>query len=254
MKTRLKNHEKLYGSFLSNTGWGGYIEILKHHGYDFVLIEAEHAPLSYAKMEELLRTARLADIHPVIRVSSLEYTLIAKAMDMGGISIMVPHIESAEQAQEIVNWAKYPPVGERGAGGYKLLFEPDKQKYVNNANEDGIIIVQIESRKGIEQLDHILQVPNIDAILIGPFDLSVDLGCAGQTNHPSVVAAIETIIQKCQAKNMPIGIHLSNVQELKEWSKRGVTLLSFGSDIQALFTTAQKNIELVKGTDKGKPN
>ena len=247
MKQRLMQKEKVYGSFIANPGWAGYIEILKHHGYDFVVFDTEHSPMSYENLESYIRTARLAGIQSIIRVNDHQYSLFARAMDMGCDSIMIPRVEYAEQLREMISWAKYPPAGRRGGGGYMTLFEPDKAKFLRDANEKGIIMVQIESQEGIRNLEAILEVPGVDVILVGPFDLSIDLGVPGDTKHPKMVEAIEGIIAKCQGKGVPVGIHLGSAAEAKYWSERGITVLSLASDLSALYVRAKENIETARG-------
>lgn len=251
LKERLKNGETVCGAFVSNTRWPGYVEILAYHGYDCAFIETEHAPMNYDEIETMVRTARLCGIEPIIRVNDHDYPLIARAMDMGCHSIMAPRVETAEQAREIVARAKYPPLGRRGAGGYLTLFEPDKEKFLKEANEHGLIVIQIESRKGIDNLPDICAVPGVDAIFVGPFDLSVDLGIPGQTRDERQVAAIERIIAICRDNNKPVGIHLGNMHELREWNRKGITLLSLGSDIGALFAKTKENLDLVRGGTTG---
>lgn len=247
LKERLVNGETVCGAFVSNTRWPGYVEILAYHGYDCVFVETEHAPMNYDEIETIVRTARLGGIEPIIRVNDHDYQLIARAMDMGCHSIMAPRVETADQARDIVARAKYPPVGRRGAGGYLTLFEPDKEKFLREANEDGLIILQIESQAGIDNLPNICDVAGVDAIFVGPFDLSVDLGIPGQSGDERQIAAIERIIAICRDKNKPVGIHLGNMHEIRTWNEKGVTLLSLGSDIGALFAKTKENLDLVRG-------
>lgn len=203
--------------------------------------------MSYTDIENLVRTARLCGLHPIVRVNDLQYQLIARAMDMGVNSIMIPRIETAEQVEQAVSWAKYPPVGSRGAGGYLTLFEPDKAKFLQDANDEGILIIQIESQKGIDNVDDILRVPHLDCVFVGPFDLSVDLGIPGQMEHPLLIEAIEHIIAKSREKLIPVGIHMGDMKQLKYWSERGISLLSLASDISALHVKAKENLNAVKG-------
>lgn len=247
MKQRLIRGDTVYGSFVTNPGWDGYIEILKYHGYDCVLIDTEHSPAGYERLERLLRTARLSDIHPIVRVNEPDYSLIARAMDMGCHSVMLPRVENGDQARRAVEAAKYPPLGRRGAGGYLTLFEPDKLKYLQNSNAQGMVIVQIESGGAIGHLDEIVRVEHIDVVFIGPFDLSVDLGIPGEMSHPLLREAMDEIVSRCKARSIPTGIHMGNMQELIYWKNKGVQLLSLASDISAMFTGSLNHLKMVRG-------
>ncbi|MCG8335308.1 MAG: aldolase/citrate lyase family protein, partial [Proteobacteria bacterium] len=156
---RLKKGEKVYGLFISSAPWAGFIEHMKHKGYDFVVFDTEHGNISHLQLQDMMRVCRLIGIHAIVRVTDKQYHLVSRAMDMGTDSIMMPRVENVEQVKDLVSWAKYPPLGVRGAGTYTVSFEPDSKKFIEDANSNGVIIIQIESANGIDNLDNIIINP-----------------------------------------------------------------------------------------------
>jgi 4-hydroxy-2-oxoheptanedioate aldolase len=246
MKNKLKNNGKVYGTFLTSAGWGGFLEIFAHHGYDFVVFDTEHGSIGYEKLEELARTARLLGLHPIVRVADNQYGLIARAMDMGFPSVMIPRVETAEQAAYAVNCIKYPPLGVRGSGGFHGFSEPDKLLYLQESNANGLVVIQIESQLGIDNLDAIVEVAGVDVIFIGPNDLSIQLGVHAQTSHPKVKEAIRAVMAKCAAKQIPVGTQLGGPQDVKDWGDEGMQVLSISSEISMVNNKAKELIEFLK--------
>lgn len=246
MKTTLQHGGKTYGTFLTSGAWGGFLEIFAHHGYDFVVLDTEHGPIGYEKLEELARVGRLLGLHLILRVANNEYSLMARGLDMGFPSVMIPRVESAEQAAKAIQWIKYPPQGVRGSGGFGGYFDADKREYLRQSNAGGLAVIQIESQAGIDQLDAILAVEGVDVIFVGPNDLSIQLGVPGQTGHPDVKRAIREIMAKCAAKRMPVGIQLGNPQDVKDWADEGMQVLSISSETSMVHAKAREFIQFLK--------
>ncbi|HHV56377.1 MAG TPA: aldolase [Firmicutes bacterium] len=222
------------------------VEILGAAGFDFVVIDMEHGPHGQDHLPGLLRAADAAGIVPIVRVTKNEPTLILRALDLGAKGLHVPQVNTGAEAAAVVQAARYWPQGERGfapgtrAARFGAL---DQEAYIAEANADPLLIIHIENRLGVENLDDILAVPGIDVIFIGPADLSQSLGLPGQLGHPRVVELVEVTIAKAKQAGLPVGIFALNAEEAARWVRAGVTYLALGADSFFLFNTARALVE-----------
>lgn len=239
-KEMLQN-QAAYGIFVYLAGWPGFMEQLALAGYDFVIIDTEHSSLSYAQVQALAQNARQAGLHPIVRVTDKHYHLVARALDMGVDSLMMPTVETLEQAENLVRWARFPPMGRRGAGSAAIVLAGDQRRYIQETNENGLLVIQIETKTGVENLDQILGVAGIDAILVGPLDLSVSLGFPGEAQHPVVAAAIEQVIARSRRAGKIAGL-MCEPEQAAAYARMGAHLLAIGLDLGFLHSAAQQAI------------
>ena len=147
---------------------------------------------------------------------------------------MTPRVESAAQVQEVVRCTKYPPLGQRGfsrLAGHVDYAEIDVEQYVPFTNDNLVNIIQIESKAAVECLDSILATPGIDAIMVGPDDLALSMGVAGNTRHAIIEQTLDRIFAACQAHQLPWGLHLPDAERLEVWLRRGMKFATFSSDV-----------------------
>ena len=221
------------GTMITDTRTPAIAALLANAGFDFFILDTEHGSFSMETVADLMLVARLSGITPVVRVPDDDYPWIARTLDAGALGIMIPRVRSLEQVQRAARTVKYPPLGERGMSGgrgntaYRSMQMVD---YVKRANEETFLIVQIETREAIEQIDAFLAVPGVDAALMGPNDLSLALGVPGDGEHPLVTAAIQKVVDAAQRRNLPCGTHIRDMQNLKKWRDRGMRLLMYQSD------------------------
>jgi 2-keto-3-deoxy-L-rhamnonate aldolase RhmA len=202
-----------------------------------MFIDMEHGPYNLETAGDLIQAARLTGITPFVRVGETQYTLYARLLDAGAQGIMTPRVETVEQVERLVNYTKYPPMGVRGfsrLAAHVNFAEVDIPAYVAWANTNIINIIQIESRRGVEALDEMVQVPGVDGVIVGMDDLSLSLGVPGETRHPLAEAALERIVATCQARRVPWGLHIPDCERLVRWIGRGMQLATFSSDIWML--------------------
>ena len=164
---------------------------------------------------------------------------IKKALDLGAVGIIAPQVNTAEQAERVVQWSRYAPDGTRGVGlarahGYGMRFD----EYIKTANEQVAVIVQAEHAQAVENIEAIVKVPGIDAVLIGPYDLSASLGKMGQINDPAVTEAIDHVTDTCLAANIRLGMFGVTADAVKPYVERGYTLIVAGVDTLLLGTAA----------------
>jgi 2-keto-3-deoxy-L-rhamnonate aldolase RhmA len=213
-------------------------EILSGLGFDWLFIDAEHAPLGMSDVQGLLQAT--GDRCPcLVRVPAGEEVWIKQALDVGAAGIIVPQVHSAEQAEGVVRLCKYPPEGRRGVGiarahEYGLRFSD----YVASANRDLAVVVQAESAEAVNNINSVVQVPGIDAVLIGPYDLSSSLGKTGELADPVVTDAITAVTEACLSAGTRLGVFGLNAAAVQPYIERGFTLIAVGIDVLFLSSAA----------------
>lgn len=233
----LKNKKLSIGPF-SKSCDPAMIECIGLAGFDFVIIDLEHGPNSIETAQNLVRAATLHQITPIIRVSENNESMISKALDIGAQGIQVPQIDNEQGARQVVSAAKFSPLGNRGvcryvrAAGYS---SKNKHEYFDESNKNALIIIQIEGKKGLENIDSILQVEGIDIVFIGPYDLSQSMGVPGQTNHPKVLEAMKMVTEKANHYNKIVGTFIETPADLKIWKDLGLLYLSYKVDVGIFY-------------------
>lgn len=221
------------GTMITDTRTPAIAALLANAGFDFFILDSEHGSFSMETIADLMLVARLSGITPVVRVPDDDYPWIARTLDAGALGIMIPRVRTLAQVQRAARTLKYPPLGERGMSGsrgnttYRSMKMAD---YLTRANEETFLIVQIETREAIDNIDAFLEVPGVDAALMGPNDLSLALGVPGDGEHPSVTAATQKVVDSAKRHNLPSGTHVRDMQNLKQWRDRGMRLLMYNTD------------------------
>lgn len=243
-KAALASDKGALGPFMI-TSDPAFVEAAGHAGYDFVLLDMEHGPGTFENLQNLIRAANVAGVCPVVRVPRGTDIWIDRALDVGAGAVLVPQIDTAEQARAVVSAAKFSPVGTRGtcrfvrSAGYGAV--PGAQ-YFSQAQET-VVIIQAEGKKAVENLDEILDVPGIDVIFVGPYDLSSSLGHVGEIDHPEVIACIQGIIEKANAKGVKLGCFADTVEGGKKWRDMGVKFIGYSCDTYLFYQMAKADVE-----------
>jgi 2-dehydro-3-deoxyglucarate aldolase len=240
---RLRRGDRLIGSFVTLPALE-VAEVMSAAGFDCLLIDCEHAPLDAMWAQRLLQAARVPGL---LRVADAHESTLKHALDIGAAGVVVPMVNTAQQARAIVSFCKYPPLGSRGVGivraqGYGLGF----QEYVAHANESTAVIVQIEHIAAVENIDAILAVSGVDAAFIGPYDLSGSMGRLGQVDHIDVLAAIEGVRFACERAGMPLGIYVGSAAAAKPYLEKGFSLIAVGIDAMLLGNAARQIVHALK--------
>ena len=221
-------------------------EIIRNAGSDWLFIPMEHSTLSIKDAQAILQAA--GDALPcIIRIPSLGEVWVKKSLDIGATGIMVPQIKSAKDVEQLIQFAKYPPLGNRSVGiaraqGYGAHF----QTYIENANNKTVIIPQIEHIDAVENISEILQVPGIDAILVGPYDLSGSMRKIGQVADPAVQAAILHVKTEAERYNIPIGIFAPTEAKAKQRIDEGYKLIVVGIDTMLFSHRLDEMLSTIK--------
>ncbi|MFB4165313.1 HpcH/HpaI aldolase/citrate lyase family protein [Alteribacillus sp. JSM 102045] len=206
------------------------VEMAAYNGFDVVVIDNEHGLLSTENIEHMVIAAEHAGVTSIVRVVSSESGEILKAMDRGAHGVHVPQVDTKEEAQQVVNAIKYPPVGNRGAAfsmrAARYGAVPIKD-YLIHANEETLACIHIESKKALDNIEEIISVSGIDMVYIGPTDLSVSLGYEGSIDHPELLKAIDSIQETARKYDVKVGIHTKDSEGArlrKEWGADYVCL------------------------------
>jgi 2-keto-3-deoxy-L-rhamnonate aldolase RhmA len=226
LKSRLRDRRLTLGPLMTCDSWPGYLEILKSEGMDFVVADFEHSSHSLERAEELCRTARLLDLPLLIRPEACVYHLLRKYMDMGPCGIMLPWTESREQLDILRDALFLPPKGRRGPGGPSILANRSLDRAGWDEVESSLFtLIQIESPTGMRSLRHLAACDWVDAVMVGPYDLSVNLDRCGQLDHPEVVAAIQRIYDESTDAGKPCGMVVLTPEQGRFWMDRGFRFL-----------------------------
>ncbi len=230
-------------------------EFVSMIGFDAIWLDLEHHHLSVEKAAEMIRAARAggpADV--VARPGKGEFTRMARLLEAGAKGIMYPRCESAAEAAEVVRWAKFPPLGERGLDGaaadnpYRLTPVAD---YLRQANQETFLIAQIESPGALDQAAAIAAVPGIDFLMLGPGDFSASIGAPGQMNHPGVVAAHERVRAAAHGAGKHWAVTCFDMAHAGECLSKGARLLFHGSDWRLVNNGLQQLVQQARGLGAG---
>lgn len=211
------------------------LELLVRMNFDWLFIDTEHAPLNCEMLAGLLQVARLGRATPLVRVAWNDPVVVKKALDAGAMGVVVPWINTREQAEQAVCSAKYPPVGTRGFGPrWLLLAGEDLPEYNRSANDEILVVVQIETVEAMHNLEEILTTPGVNAYMIGPADLANSLGFPGDFANPAVEEAITSICETAANLGVP-GIYAPAPPEIcLRRIEQGFRAVCLGSDINFL--------------------
>jgi 2-dehydro-3-deoxyglucarate aldolase/4-hydroxy-2-oxoheptanedioate aldolase len=222
-------------------------------GFDYIFIDTEHGAFNHESVTDLIRAGRSMDLTCIVRVPDNAYHLIARTLDLGAHGIMVPRTETREQVENIIQAAKYPPWGVRGCGirpiitDYELSSIPDQ---IEHLNKDTIVITQIESGLAVDSIDDLLSVEGVDVALIGPNDLSISLGVPGEHMHPTMIEAIQKVVDACAKRGIASGIHVRDMSVLQFWMERGMKFITCDTDVGLLISAAMQAVTTLRDSVK----
>ncbi len=217
------------------------IEVLAYTGMDYVLIDLEHSPIGAEHAAQLVGVAQGAGLAPLVRVDGIERSPILKMLDAGAAGLVVPQLETVEQARKLVGYAKFPPLGNRGycptrdgGWGSGSCYERGMDGYMAEANASTLLIPQCETAGCLEHIEEIAAVEGVDGIFIGPFDLSIALGIPGQFGDPLLTEGIERVRRACAAAGKLCIMYAGSGEAAKRYFDQGFPSVAAGLDIEVL--------------------
>jgi 4-hydroxy-2-oxoheptanedioate aldolase len=216
------------------------VEILAGAGFDWLVLDTEHAPNELPMVLSQLQAAKGGTAHPVVRVPWNDMVAIKRFLDIGAPTILIPYVQTAEEARQAVAATRYPPAGVRGfAGGARASDYGRIKDYAQSCQEQICVLVQVETRQALANIEKIAAVPGIDGLFIGPGDLAADCGHAGELEHPGVLAMIEDAIKRIRAAGKPPGILTGNEALARRYLELGCVFTAVGSDTGLLARSAE---------------
>jgi 4-hydroxy-2-oxoheptanedioate aldolase len=246
LKALIESGQPAIGSWISSVDPYA-VELTADLGFDWLLIDTEHTPLSRDNLRFILTALRGSESTPVVRLSSNTLDHFQTALDLGAQGVVVPMINSALDAQQAVRFCRYPPLGMRGFAPIRASrYLENLTEYITAANSVISLIVQIETPEAASNIDQILSVEGINGIYIGPSDMASFMGLPAQTSHPKVMEVMDGVIARAQAHSIPFGLPTWSEEECMTFVRKGAQLLTVGSDLHYLSTAARKRLSGVR--------
>ena len=230
-------------------GHPGIAEVFANAGYDWIAADCEHTDIDIEVFTGIARGMYGRGSVPMARVRENDTLAIRQVLDAGAQGVIVPLVNSAEGAKKAVAAAKYPPEGVRGFAFCRVNnWGVDFDKYAKTANEDVAVVVMIESRQAVENIDEILAVDGVDGVFIGPYDMSGSYGITGQTSHPMIKDACRIVVEACKKHKKSAGLHIviPEDESIKRAIEDGFTFIALGIDGVFLDKSARTAIQVAK--------
>ena len=231
IRAKLRNHQVTIGTW-QQIPHASISEILGQAGYEWVAVDMEHGSIGVADLPNMFRAIELGGALPLARIADSKRKDCKQALDAGAGGIIAPMIENAEQLKKVRNACCWPPTGNRGVGFSRAnLFGKNFDSYKNEA-QSPLLIAQIEHINAVKNLENILQLDGLDAIMIGPYDLSASMGITGEFNSKEFNAIMDSIISCCKKYDIPFGDHVvqPNKKNFKKRVNQGFQFLAFSTD------------------------
>lgn len=237
LKQVLADGGRVYGTMVTLTRNPRWVKVLGGLGLDYVIVDTEHSPFSRGEVADMVAMLAKVDVVPFVRVPIPDSHYITMTRDAGAAGILAPYCETVDQVKEVVGAAKWRPL--KGAlldhGLDTGEFPSDEVRtYLEDWNRDAVVMIGIESVPAIENLEAILDVAGVDVIFVGPHDLSITVGVPEQYDHPDFVQALQRIVDTCNARSVPVAVHLFNQAQATRWMDAGVRFVLHSSDVVAM--------------------
>jgi 2-dehydro-3-deoxyglucarate aldolase/4-hydroxy-2-oxoheptanedioate aldolase len=237
------------GTFVFEFNTTGIGRLAAEAGCEFAIFDMEHTGWSIETIRMLIATSRSTELLPVVRIPATEYHFVARVLDMGALGVMSPMVESADQARRLVQSAKYPPVGRRGAAfgiAHDDYTGGAVAEKIESANRETLLFAQIETAEGLNHVEEIAAVDGIDVLWIGQFDLTNFLGIPGQFDHPRFHEAVDRVLAACRQHHKVPGFLVTNIDGGRALLDRGFRALAYGGDLWIYQAALQQGVSALQ--------
>ena len=249
-RERLKNGDVLIGIFCKTTA-SEFVEVIGHAGFDFCILDMEHGPASLETLQNLVRAAEVSGVLPIVRTRDMNPESVAQPLDLGAAGIQVPKVASKAEAESVVDAAKFAPLGHRGVCRFvraARFSAMDRATYFASANES-LVILQLEGTH-LSEYEKIADIPGVDILFIGPYDLSQALGIPGQIEHPRVLEEMQKIIAVAKRKNKTIGVFADSLTQTQRWVNAGVQYIAYSVDLGLFHIVCRDTVAAIRSQKK----
>lgn len=256
---RLRSESNLIGGWCSFSSYAS-AEVMTHLGLDFLLLDLQHSEITQSDFPALLGAFANSPVSPIVRAPQNDYHIINWLFDQGVDAVLVPMVNSVDDARRAVDASKFPPTGRRSFGPYRAArYSFAATEYMADPDRRATLIIQVESQSGVEQIDEMLAVPGVDAVFVGPNDLAFSMLKAGESisgpaasaaggadswttfaRTPEVLASCDRILEAAKARRMPFGMTAGSREEVRQWHAKGATFMTLGSDFLFMRAGAEK--------------
>ena len=251
LKKKIKDGELVLGTSLP-APWASMAGAIIKTQPDFMWIDTEHGPYGAEALDSIPVIMRQRGVAPMIRVAWNDPALIKKAYDVGAVAVMVPQVDTPEQAARAVEYAYYPPEGNRGVTpSWTIVAGEDWNQVIKTANQETVLILQLESQEAYANLDEIKKIKGVDVILVGPLDLSASVGTITDTASKEVQKIMEDVPRKLEGTGIATGTTLLDVAEIQEKIRWGYRFLNVGSALAYGVQEVQKNLDTLRADPTG---
>src|SRR6185369_14557156 len=249
-RERLQRGETVYGCGLQVYRAPEIPRAFAAAGFDYVFIDMEHGSFNLETVHDMILSSRLAGITPIVRVGEVQYTLCARLLDQGAQGIILPRVEDPKVLEQALSWLRFPPLGIRGFGINPTMVDYEARsmpEIIEHQNRETLSVVQFETVRAVEAADELLSLKGFDVMMIGPADLSIALGVPGQFDHPTVIATIDSMIQKCNKHGVVPGIQTRSVAMAKQWAERGMRFIGVAAEHVFLLEKCREAMGALRG-------
>ena len=242
LKGMLRESQLMVGLTTQHVTQPWLAKLWKHSGCDFVYLEYEHGFFNEAQLADFVLSCRSEGLPVVAKVPECSRTHVAKLLECGVTGIQLPWTETKEQIEQLVSYVKFPPLGIRavalGYGNSDYKLDAPKPQFIEQANQETVILAHIETRRGVENAEAILSNPQVDLAFLGMDDLSVSYGQPGDLRHPEVARAVERVIGAARKHKKPVGMYVPDASVARAWLPKGVTFFETASEVDLIAAGA----------------
>ena len=245
VKAKLKSGGWVSGPIVEEIFSVGGVRVLANAGHDFLWFDTEHNMYDWETLLTVVQYSRAIGITPLVRVTDLSYAAVARALDTGALGVIIPRVESREQVEAAVSYAKYPPLGRRGAGGMARNAYLNKSvgEAVEFGNAETMVVVQIETPEAAAQAESYASVPGVDVICVGPQDLSINMSVPGKFDDPTFVETIAGVARATASQGLACGMVSRDASSFRRWYEIGCRFLVCNSDLSLIYQQASRDRE-----------
>jgi 2-dehydro-3-deoxyglucarate aldolase/4-hydroxy-2-oxoheptanedioate aldolase len=249
VKEKLRRGDVPVGHMVVEFWVRGIAKQLEAIGFDFVIYDMEHSGYTIGDLADQLAWLKATPLTPIVRPPASDYHHISRALDAGVQGIMVPRVETVEEVRNIVAAAKYPPEGQRGISftiAHDDFLGGDGLDKMRSANDETLVIVQIENVSAVEHIDEFLAVPGVDIAWVGQYDLTASMGITAQFDHPRLQDAMSRVVDACRRAGKVAGIQPTSVDQALSWAAQGFGCISYSEDMLVYLDACSKNLAQIR--------